>query len=55
MKQMAESMEVLRRQNEELVLGLPQQRPKERKRALRGARWKGGREFAAKNELQILI
>ena len=37
------------------MLGLPQQRPREKKRARRGARRKGGREFAVKGELQILI
>ena len=37
------------------MLDLPQQRPREKERAQRGARRKGGREFAAKSELQILI
>ena len=37
------------------MLGLPQRKPRERKRVLRGARRKGGIEFATKSELQIFI
>ena len=38
-----------------LMLGLPQRKPRERKRALRGARRKDEIEFAAESELLILI